>query len=180
MRRTEVLAGRISWASVDLEGNGPEGLVVGAVAAGIVATAPASRLISTFVPGSTHWPCCCPWSVSFRSQAPGPPSGGVVAASRTWSECVQNASAAGWRRRSWFGIGRGRERCRICWSRRHPVEDVDRSPAVPVSSAEAFDLVGSLPWLSWLTRGRAGRARRFNRNQASRRGCARDGFLMLE
>lgn len=52
----------------------------------------------------------------------------------------------GWRRKSWSGIGRDQEQCRRSGSRRHLVEGVGRSPVV--SSAEAFDLVGSLPWLA--------------------------------
>lgn len=83
MRRLADLAGQILGVPVDPVGNGPEALGAGAAAAGIAATAPEFHLISIFAPDNTHSPCWCPWSGFVRSQAPGPLSGEVVAASRT-------------------------------------------------------------------------------------------------
>lgn len=95
-----------------------------------------------------------------RSQVRGLPSEEEVVASTTWSGCDRNASVVGRMKRSWSGIVRGRGLSRRCWNRRHRAEGADRSPVVMVSSAEAFDLVDSLPWLyrGWKAGGGGGRS----------------------
>lgn len=150
MRLLVVLSDRIlgGWAREDTGLAGPEAAVA---AAGTVEMALVVQEAWFFALGNTRLPCSSPSSGFGRIRAPGVLEEEASVASRTSrtsSGFDRSASSEGAAtRRSSCAIGRGLERRRRCWRRRHLAEeDVGRTP---VAASEAFCLVGSRPWL-WL------------------------------